>query len=185
MPLPLDFPGLGDPVTEVAALMAMLFQEDRKHARKSSDLEELNRLQLGEMRVAELHEKADEIRREGWARGLSQVAGSGCSVAGGAMSLNAGDSHRGDALLSLWSGGGKAFDASGTILGNNYQANAMDYQSQADLLESRAEGTKIARDRLVEEANDARQMFQKVLEFVKEMNEVRNATLQTVATFKA
>src|SRR5262249_32548011 len=101
------------------------------------------------------------------------------------MSLDASDSHKGDALLSLWSGGGKGFDAGGTILGNSYQADAVEHQSQADLLESRADGSRIARDKFVDEANDARQMFQKALEFVEEINQVRNATLQTVASFKA
>jgi len=185
LPLPIDFPSMGDPAAEVAALMAILFREDRKHAREASDLEETNRLREGEARVAEMHQKAEEIRREGWARGLSQVLSAGCSVAGGAMSLKAADSHKGDALLSLWSGGGKGFDAGGTIIGNGFQADAVGHQSQADLLESRIEASRIARDKLADEASDARQMVQKVMEFVKEMNEVRNATLQSVASFKA
>src|SRR5258708_926211 len=185
LPLPLAFPDLGDPEAEVAELLAMSFQEDRKNANESSDFQELSRLREGEMRVAEMHQKADEIRREGWARGLSQVLSAGCSVAGGAMSLKADDSHKGDALLSLWSGGGKGFDAGGMIIGNGCQADAVDHQSQADLLESRAEANKIARDKFAEEASDARQMFQKVMEFVKEMNEVRNSTMQAVASFKA
>jgi hypothetical protein len=178
-------PSSGDPAAEVAALLAISFQEDRKHARESSDLEESNRLREGEVRVAEMHQKADDIRSEGWARGLSQVLSAGCSVAGGALSLNACDAHHGDAVLSLWSGGGKGFDAGGTIIGNGYQADAVDHQSQADLLDSRVEASKVARDKFAEEASDARQMFQKTLEFVKEINEVRNATLQAVASFKA
>jgi hypothetical protein len=185
LPLPLDCPSMGDPAAEVAALLALSFQEDRKHANESSDLEELNRLREGERRVAEMHEKADEIRREGWARGLSQVASAGCSVVGGSESLGASDPHKGDALLSLWSAGGKGFDATGTILGNQYQGAAQDDQAEADLAESRMDACRIARDKFGEEANDARQMFQKVMEFVKEMNEIRNATLQTVASFKA
>jgi hypothetical protein len=185
LPLPFDFPSLGDPAAEVAALLALSFQEDREHAKESSDLDEANRLREGEMRVAEMREKAEEIRREGWARGLSQIASAGCGVAGGALSLNADDPHKGDALLSLWSGGGKGFDAGGTIVGNGYQADAMAHQSEADLLESRVEASRVSRDKFAEEANDARQMVQKVMDFVKEMNEVRNATLQTVASFKA
>src|SRR5438270_9855292 len=62
---PFNLPNLGDPVSEVAALMAVMFQDDRKHARESSDWEEVARLREGEMRVAEMHEKADEIRSEG------------------------------------------------------------------------------------------------------------------------
>jgi len=185
LPLPTDFPNLGDPVAEVAALLAMSFQEDRKHAHESSDLEEANRLREGEMRVAEMHQKADSIRSEGWTRGLSQVLSAGCSVAGGAMSLGASDSRKGDALLSLWSAGGKGFDAGGMIMGNGRQADAVDHQAQADRLESRGEASKIARDKFADEARDVQQMFEKVMQFVKELNDVRNATLQAVASFKA
>jgi len=185
LPLPFDFPNLGDPAAEVAALLAIAFQEDRKHAREASDLEELNRFQEGEMRVAELHRKADEIRSEGWTRGLAQVLSAGCSVAGGALSLKSSDPHQGDALLSLSSGGGKGLEAGGMIMGNGHQAEALDHQSNADRHEARAEASKVARDRFEAEASDAGRMFQKVMEFVKEMNEVRNATLQGVASFKA
>jgi hypothetical protein len=185
LPVPFDLPSLGDPVSDVAALLALLFREDRKHARESSDLEEVARLREGEMRVAEMHEKADEIRSEGWARGLSQIANAACSVAGAASSLNEKDPRVGDALASRWSAGGKGFDALGTILGSGYAAAAVEHQSQADLHDSLAEAKKVARDKFAEEASDARQMIQKVMDFVKEMNEVRNATLQTVASFKA
>ena len=101
------------------------------------------------------------------------------------MSLSANDSHKGDALLSLWSGGSRGFDACGTIAGSSYQARAVVQQSEADRFESLADASKIARDKFTEEASDARQMFQKVTDFVKETNEVRNATLQAIASFKA
>jgi hypothetical protein len=182
---PFDLPSLGDPVSDVAALLAMMFREDRKHARESSDLEEVARLREGEKRVEEMHEKADEIRGEGLARGLSQIASAGCSVAGGALSLSADDPHDGETLASLCSGGGKGFDAAGTIQGSDFAAAAVEHQAQADRHDSLAEAKKVARDKFAEEASDARQMIQKVMDFVKEMNEVRNATLQTVASFKA
>jgi hypothetical protein len=185
LPVPFDLPSLGDPVSDVAALLALLFREDRKHARESSDLEEVARLREGEMRVEEMHQKADEIRSEGWARGVSQIANAACGVAGGALNLSADDPHEGEAVASLFSAGGKGFDALGGILGSGYAAAAVEHQSQADLHDSLAEAKKVARDKFAEEASDARQMVQKVLEFVKEMNEVRNATLQTVASFKA
>jgi hypothetical protein len=183
LPLPLDAPSGGDPTAEVATLLALSFQEDRKHARESSDLEERNRLREGELRVAEMHDKADEIRYEGWARGLTQILSAGCGVTGGVMGLEY--PQKADAWVSLFSGGGKGFEATGTILGNCYQADAVDDQANADLLDSQAEASKVAREKFAEEANAARQMFEKVLEFVKEVNEVRSATLQAVASFKA
>jgi len=179
----LETSGSGDLATEMAILLAKSFREDRKHANESADLEELNRLREGEMRVAELHNKADEIRSEGLARGVSQICGAVCSGVGGGFAL--GDPKTADAYLSIWSGGGKAFDAGGNIIGSGYQANAVERQSEADLHESRGEASKVVRDKFTEEANDARQMATKMLEFVKEMNETRNATLQIAASLKA
>jgi hypothetical protein len=185
LPLPYDLLNLGDPAAAVAALLAISFQEDRKHAKLASALVESNRLREGEMRVAEMNQKADEIRAEGWARGLSQVLSAACSVNGGIQSLREKEPHKAQALLSLWSEGGKGFEAGGMIIGNDHQADAVNHQAQADLLESRAEASRVARDKFEEEASDARQMLHKIMEFVKEMNEVRNATLQAVASFKA
>ena len=96
-----------------------------------------------------------------------------------------GDSKTADAYLSIWSGGGNAFDAGGNIIGSGYQANAVERQSEADLHESRGEASKVVRDKFNEEANDARQMATKMLDFVKEINETRNATLQIAASLKA
>jgi len=185
LPVPFDLPSLGDPVSDVAALLALLFREDRKHARESSDLEEVARLREGEMRVAEMHEKADEIRDEGLARGLSQIASAACTAAGATASLNENDPHVGEALSNRWSAGGKGFDATGNILGSGYAAAAVEHQAEADLHDSRADAKKVARDKFAEEANDARQMLQKVMDFVKKMNEVQNSTLQPIASFKA
>jgi hypothetical protein len=84
----------------------------------------------------------------------------------------------------LGSGGGKGFDAAGTIAGSKYQANQVDAQSDADFHASVADAHKIQRDKLNERVDDAKRMLEKVLEFVKEMNGTRNATLQTAASFK-
>ena len=159
--LSLDFPTLGDPMAEIAALLAMSFQEDRKHAKRLLDLEEASRLREGEMRIEAMHQKADEIVPKVGPGDSRSPAGAGCSAAGGIMSLTANDSHKGDALLSLWSGGSKGFHACGTIAGSSYQARAVVQQSEADRFESLADASRVARDKFSEEASDARQCSRK------------------------
>jgi hypothetical protein len=175
---------LNDPITEVAVLLAQSFREDRKQANDLSDAAEAARLREGEQQVQEMREKASAIRSEGWIRGLTTAASGGCSVIGAGLSFRLSDAAT-SRMTALFSGGGKAFEGMGSILGNGKAADAQEHQGEADLHDARATAHKVASEKYRNEADDAQRMITKVMDFLENVNESRHATDATASAIRA
>jgi hypothetical protein len=161
----------GDPMTEVAILLARSFREDHRQALQRSDVEELARLREGEAKVQEMREKANAIRAEGWARGAMLAVSGGLNI-GGAFTAT---SKAGDRAMNGLSGMGKLAEGAGSIFGNAYSANAVLHQAESDRHEGRASAHQIASEKYREEANSAQKMVGKVMDFLSNLSQSRTA----------
>jgi hypothetical protein len=172
-----------DPITEVAVLLARSLREDRKQALELSDVAEAARVREAEAQVAEMRAKADAIRQEGWVRGATMALSGGSSMLGGGLAIGKADTVA-NCTMTMSSGGAKAFEAIGVGLGNDESAAAQEHQAEADLHDARATGHKVAAEKYRDEADEARRMTKKVMDFLENVNQSRNAAAGTAAAIR-
>jgi hypothetical protein len=172
--LPIDDTA-GDPITEIAVLLAQSFREERKQARDASDAAEASRLHEAEQQVQAMRDKASSLRHEGWIKGATMVLSGGCGVlgAGGSIGQSEEDARR---TMTRWSATGKGAEGLGVIFGNSYEADAQEHQAEADLHDARASAYKVSSEKYRDEADEAQRMTKKVMEFLEHARESRDAT---------
>jgi len=165
----------GDPITEVAVLLAQSFREERKQALEASDAAEAARVREVEQQVQELRERADALRAGGWIRGAAMAFSGAAGLAGAVGSIGESDVDT-RRLSEGFTSGGKLGEAVGAGFGGSYDCAAQRHQGEADLHEGRAATHKVASERHRDEADEAKRMVRKVMEFLEQAKESRDAT---------
>src|SRR5690348_7025510 len=90
LPAPKNADGVaGDPIDELAMLLVQSDAADRKSSRQTQRTEEAIQAREDDAQVQSMHNEADHIRSEGWAEGLTAIAGAGLSVVAGCTVPNA------------------------------------------------------------------------------------------------
>jgi hypothetical protein len=164
----------GDPITEVAVLLAQSFREERKQALEASDAAEAARVGAVEQQVQEVRERADSLRDAGWIRGATLAVSGGAAVAGAILSIGKSDETT-DRLSTGFTGGGKLVEGVGMGFGGSYESAADKHQGEAHLHEGRADAYKVASERHRDEADEAQRMTRKVMDFLENVKQSRDA----------
>ena len=166
---------VGDPITEVAVLLARSFREERKQAQDASDAAEAARVREVEQQVQKMREKADALRTEGWIRGATMAVSGGFSAVGALRAMGKSDADATN-TMTTFSACGKGVEGIGMGLGGSYDATAQERQGEADLHEARANVHKVTSEKYRDEADEAQRMVRKVMEFLEQAKASRDAT---------
>ncbi|MEZ4225817.1 MAG: hypothetical protein R3B13_32995 [Polyangiaceae bacterium] len=206
LPDPLTAMSMGDDmIAQVVALMAKSFRQDRADARKLNRIAESNIAKETAEKIKAMHEKADQIRKEGLVAGITMMAGGALTATGAAMSMfKVGQStttttqsgqylHR-NGMTSEWSrtvqststpawtelgsGGGKIVEGSGSLAASTHRAAQTEADGEAAKRDANAEAAKRRADEYRGEEDDARRMLDKVAEFLKSVRDSQNASNQ-------
>lgn len=194
-----------DMIAQVVALMAKSFRQDRAQARKLNQQEEMNIAKEIKAKIQALHEKADQIRKEGLVSGITMMAGGALTAGGAAMSMfkvgqstttttqtseylqrNGGatdwmrtmKSTSTPAWSELGSGSGNMVQGGGKLLASTHAGAQVDADSEATKHDGNAEAAKRRGEEYRSEADDARRMLDKVAEFLKSVRDSQNASTQ-------
>jgi hypothetical protein len=170
----------GDTMTQLAVLLAQEDNQDRKasHEREASAVvaqEHENAAQ-----VQALHEKADDIRSQGWAEGVCQIGQGVCELGAGVTTDKPGKLDVNDVCRSS----AKAFGGAGSIIGKQYQAASIldDAGAQSHANAGKVDG-QIAQG-AHDDAADARSALEKVFSFLQGVREAQNAALSAAASMR-
>jgi hypothetical protein len=164
----------GDPISEVAVLLAQSFREERQQALEASDAAEAARVREVEEQVQKLRERADSLRDAGWIRGATMAVSGGAGVAGSILSIGTSDAV--SRVTAGFTGGGKVVEGVGIGFEGSHNSAAQRQQTEADLHEGRADAHKVASERYRDEADDAQRMTRKVMDFLENVKQSRDAT---------
>jgi len=161
----------GDPMEQIAALMARAFREDRKNARESAQLEERHIMAEGRKRVKAMRDEADATRTEAIMRG-------GAKILGGSMQIEAqvqecsdlvGDEVDEDEYTNVMNGAAKAMDGIGDIAAGGYKADAAEHRADAVEHQSLEAAAERRADQYRNQMNDAQEMLRKISEFLQDV----------------
>jgi hypothetical protein len=165
----------GDPITELAVLLAQSYREDRKLARAASDAAEAARVREVEQQVQEMRDKASSIRVEGWLKGGTMALSGGYSMLGACLSIDESDAAAAR-ITTGFSGAGKVVEGLGFGFGTRYGAAAQEHQAQSDLHDARANAYEATSEKYRDEADEAQRMARKSMEFLERMKESEDGT---------
>jgi len=181
--MPISISGLGDPIPDVAVLLAESFREDRKQALDASDAAEAARLREAEQRVEEMRREADSIRHEGLIKGATTMLSGAATITGALLSIGESDivARR---TMDTFSAGGRCSEAIGTAFGSSFAADAKEHQGEADLHEARSSAYKVAAEKYRDQADEAKRMTKKVTEFLQQMTSTGDATAGSAAAIR-
>lgn len=181
LPDPLAAMAMGDDmIAQVVAMMAKSFREDRKEARKLNRLEENNIAKETAAKVKSLRDKADQIRKEGFATGMSMMVGGALTAGGAAMSLaRVGQSPtRAPQWSALGSGCGDGVKGMGQFVAAGHRSAQTEAEGEAARHDGHAEAAKRRAVEYTGAMDDARRMLDKVAEFLKSVRDSQNASTQ-------
>jgi hypothetical protein len=174
---------IGDPVTDIAVLLAQSFREDRKQALQASDAAEAARVHEAERQVQEMREQASALRTGGWVKGASMVLSGGCTVAGACLSIGQSDGVAAR-TTALFSGSGKGVEGIGMGVGESYEATARTHQDEADLHAARSRTHEVAAERYRDAADEAERMIKKAMDFLEQMKESGDMTAGSASAIR-
>ena len=172
--------GLGDPIADLALVLAESFREDRKQALDAADAAEAARIREAEQQVQEMRNEASSLRCEGWIKGATTMLSGASSMAGAGLSIGKSETAA-TRILTTFSATGKGAEGMGVGIGSTYAADAKEHQGEASLHDARASAYKVASEKYRDEADEAKRMIKKVTEFLEQAQKTGDATAGSAA----
>jgi len=164
-----------DVIAQITGMLAKAYRQDRKEAKKLAQLENKNFAQEVRNRVAELHEKAEEIGKAALVSGFTQMAAGAVQIFGASSALwAAGDSSR-DWQLGC-EGGAGLLKGTGEVGSGIYREAGEHCEANAAQHDGNAEAAKRRGDEYRAEADDAKRMLDKVAEFLKSIRDSQQSS---------
>ncbi len=170
----------GDLLAELVELLTLASRSDRDAARQAERAEDMVRTQEEQLKIAKMHEQADDIRSGAWASGLAQIGQGACQV-GAAFSSQV------DCKFD-WNDGfnsaNTAFKAGGDLASGQYRAmeklDAADAEGAGASADQAGRGWKEA----AEDVDSARELLKKVASFYDQMLQAQSAALNAAANWR-
>jgi hypothetical protein len=163
----------GDPLAEIAILLAQSALDDRKSSRAQARLADQQAVTAGLARVSALQAKADAQFVAGVLAGGAQMALGAGQLAGGIM----GETGSTEAEVNQVTGTGKASEGLLTV----FSAIAGHHAGEADAAAAREEvqagAATRAHDMARGDAQSAQELYDRFVQSYKELVQTRNATL--------
>jgi hypothetical protein len=167
--------GVGDgAVMQLAKLLTQADQQDRSAARQVEDAADQAAMQNANEHVAELQEKADADRNAALVAGIGGIAAGLCTAAPAA----GGSSRWFDAAS-------KVAEKGGDLAGGVYKAESGHADAVAAKVQALSEADIRRFNQAHEDVQAANASMQKVEQWAEQIQQTQNATLLTVATYRA
>jgi hypothetical protein len=178
-----------DAIAQITGMLAKSYRQDRKEAHKLAQLENCNVAAELRKRVAELHEKANDIGKAAMISGLTQIGAGATQIFGATATFWApGQGAAQGAAADNWrlgcEGSAGVMKGGGELGAGIYREDAEHCEANAAQHEGNAEAAKRRGDEYRNEADDAKRMLEKVAEFLKEVRSSQQSAASS-ALYKA
>ncbi len=165
----------GDAVGDLAVLMAQMSIADRSSAKKAERAADTSQAAAEKAQVEEMHLKADDIRAAGWASGIAQMASGALGVVGATACRAGGLAEK------VLDGSAKGVAGTGTGISKSFEGAGADADARAAGYGQQSHAFERTSKSAHEDAADARELFKKVGEFLKEMRQAKDAAMTAAA----